>query len=254
MQTVKTKVRSAPHYSIASNKAEFSHHAWTKNWQSALEPFIQYCLSANVSVTNTLGQSPRLVFVSRIRTTSPMRRFLEGFNHFWRCWSRGKYSLTHLFQKQSASNCTDRHERRKPSASIKTSAGRQESSVPVRSDAGVNTDKSSAWSLTGVGGRLFRIFSTSTNNEWIASSSRARSPARECKIVLTDLTRISHAPPLDGERGCWSATPRLSDIATRESGIDSNGELLHEVLFRRVGSWYLCRCTSLRQGLFDERI
>jgi len=108
-------------------------------------------LSANVSVTNALGQSPRLVFEERHRQREDFLRVLTISDDV----GVGVDTPLPIFSK---SNCTDRHERRKPSASIKTSAGRHESSVPVRSGAGVNTDKSSGWSLTGVSGRLSEYF------------------------------------------------------------------------------------------------
>jgi len=103
MQTVKTKVRSAPHYSIAFKRQSFLTSRMNEELAIRTRTFYtMLSVSANVSATNALGQSPRLVFVSRIRTTSPTWRFLKGFNRFWWCWSRGRYSFNPSFPKAIA--------------------------------------------------------------------------------------------------------------------------------------------------------
>ena len=77
----------------------------------------------NLSTTLPRGHELRGEFSALTRTISPTARFLRIVDHFCLLWSRGKYSLDHLFQKISARYCTCLHLRREKESSFWNNPG-----------------------------------------------------------------------------------------------------------------------------------
>jgi len=66
--------------------------------------------SGKTSINMALGQIPRLVISSVIKTMSPTLMLRSQTNHFWRCCKIGRYSFIHRFQNKSAKSWTERQE------------------------------------------------------------------------------------------------------------------------------------------------
>ena len=169
------------------------------------------------------GQELLGALTSTMRTTSPTCRLRCGHNHFWRSWSKGKYSRTHLFQKRSAKYCTCLHRRRRRLSSlVKIPGGRHCWSLSSNKWFGARQFKSFGSLEVLVKGRLLMIDSTSAKRVVRLSSVNTCSFINPHNTRRVDRISRSHEPP-------WCDAPGALKIhvITFWSRKDSTWELFH---------------------------
>ena len=178
-----------------SNKRSFLMSLWytpsavrTITWHTISS------LSGKVCSTKALGQCPRGVFLSAIKTKLPTPKLGFGHNHFCSSWSVDKYSFVHLHQSSFARRWTRFHLSLNLSDSSNTSGQTDAFLSNRRIWFGVSASKSCRSLDTEVIGLSFRIFSNSAKDVCKASSFRSRSSINECKIPLIKHISLSHTP------------------------------------------------------------
>ena len=148
------------------------------------------------STTLPIGHEFRGSLSSTISVTSPTSKFRLGVNHFWRSWSRGRYSRSQRFQDNSAIYWTCRQRRRAYKSSLQnTPGGRFGCILSSRKWLGVRASTSHGSSYNFIIGRMLIIDSISHRNVCRQSSFRICSLRRTFAMFLTVLIWRSRTPP-----------------------------------------------------------
>ena len=169
------------------------------------------------------GQELLGALTSTMSTTSPTCTLRCGHNHFWRSWSKGKYSRTHLFQKRSAKYCTCLHRRRRRlSCLVKKAGGRHCWSLSSNKWFGVRQLKSLGSLEVLLKGRLLWIDSTSVKRVVRLSS------VNTCSFINPHNTRWVNRISRSHDRP-WCDAPGALNIHVMLfwSRKDSTWELFH---------------------------